>query len=106
MSRSLSAQGGTVAANDYQCDTCHIGTLNARRTTVTYWVGKHLVIMPNVPVWVCDVCGDFEYEMETIARLEMLLGIKPSFSDGGSPLNTVYGPDDLTSLILTRRRSV
>src|SRR5690606_23144223 len=106
MSRSLSAPGGTVAANDYQCDTCHIGTLNTRRTTVTYWVGKHLVIMPNVPVGVCGVCGGFGRVVETIARRASLLGINPSRSDASSPLSTAYGPDNLTCPILTRRRSV
>lgn len=105
-SRILPAQGGTVTANDYQCDNCHIGTLNPRQTTVTYWVEGQLVIMPNVPVWICDVCGDFEYEMENIARLEMLLGIEHSLSDADNSLSAAYGPDDLTSLILARRRSV
>lgn len=95
-----------MAANDYQCDTCHIGTRIPRRTTVTYWIEGHLVIMPNVPVWVCDICGDVEFEMESVERLEVLLGIEPTLSNTDTTLGSPYGADDLTTLIFSRRRSV
>ena len=95
-----------MTTSDIQCENCHIGTRRPGRATVTYWVENQLVLMPGVPVWTCDVCGDVEYELENIARLEKLLGIDHPFSDAGSALGAATSADDLTSLIASRRRSV
>ncbi len=96
-----------MAEIDYRCDHCHIGTRNLRHSSVTYWVEGQLVILPDVPVWVCDICGDVEYEMENISKLERLLGIDRSFSSARQNVDAAFNPDDLTSLLsTTRRRSV
>jgi len=58
-----------------QCGVCHIGLLHARRVTVTQAIDRHLVIVPNVSVWLCDVCGEFAYDADTMKRLYMLLGM-------------------------------
>lgn len=95
-----------MADNDYHCDNCHIGTRNPRHSSVTYWIEGQLVILPNVPVWVCDICGDVEYEMENIAKLERLLGVDRSFSSARHGMDAAPNPDDLTALLSTRRWSV
>ncbi len=60
---------------DNQCNVCHIGMLHHRRTTYTQMVDSRLVILPNVSVWLCDVCGEFMYDPQTMRRLSMLLGM-------------------------------
>ena len=57
-----------------QCLNCRIGTLRRGKATYTQWFGDDLVLVPNVSAWQCDVCGDFAYEDETLARVELLLG--------------------------------
>lgn len=60
---------------DYiQCLNCRIGTLQRGTATYAQWVGDELVLVPNVPAWQCDVCGDFAYEEDVLARVELLLG--------------------------------
>jgi YgiT-type zinc finger domain-containing protein len=88
------------------CEVCHIGTRRPRRTTVTYWLGGELVLMPNVPVGVCDVCGDVEYETESIARLEMLLGIEELLAGTDPRIGPSDPADGFSSLWMTKRRSV
>jgi len=33
-----------------------------------------MIVLPNVDGWICDVCGDFVYDSEVVARAELLLG--------------------------------
>jgi YgiT-type zinc finger domain-containing protein len=58
-----------------QCDACHIGLMHPRRVTYAARVGDHLLMVPGIHVFICDVCGESMYDPETIARIEMLLGI-------------------------------
>jgi hypothetical protein len=73
---------------------------------VTYWLGGELVLMPNVPVGVCDVCGDVEFDAESIARLEMLLGIEERLAGGDYRIGPSDPADGFSSLWMTKRRSV
>jgi YgiT-type zinc finger domain-containing protein len=43
-------------------------------STYTTWLEGNLVVLSNVDGWLCDVCGDFVYDPEAIARAELLLG--------------------------------
>jgi YgiT-type zinc finger domain-containing protein len=64
--------------DNIQCMNCRIGTLRRGKATYTVWFHGQLVVLPNVNVWMCDVCGDFAYDDDTITRVEMLLGDWPS----------------------------
>jgi YgiT-type zinc finger domain-containing protein len=99
-------KGGTTVTPATHCEVCHIGTRRPRRTTVTYWLGGELVLMPNVPVGVCDVCGDVEYEAESIARLEMLLGIEELLAATDHHAGPSDPAEGFSSLWTTKRRSV
>ena len=66
------------------CDVCRLGVITQGKMAYTTWVDGMLVIVPDVPVWTCDVCGDYEYDALVLARLEALLG----------PEHIVYGSDD------------
>jgi YgiT-type zinc finger domain-containing protein len=57
-----------------QCLNCRIGTLQRGKGNYAQWLGDHLVVVSNVSAWHCDVCGDFAYEDETLAHVELLLG--------------------------------
>jgi len=52
---------------------------------ITYftWMGEELVMVPNFPAWICDVCGRREYDEKSIAWLTMLLN-----PDAGKPSKT------------------
>jgi YgiT-type zinc finger domain-containing protein len=42
---------------------------------ITYftWLGEELVTVPNFPAWVCDVCGQREYDERAISWLTTML---------------------------------
>lgn len=71
--------------SEFKCEVCRVGLLHLKRTTYTSWSGDDLVILPNVPVWVCDVCGEYIYDPDTITRVEALLGVERSLIDADSP---------------------
>lgn len=89
-----------------RCKVCHIGTCQPGHATYAYEVDGMLVLLPDTRTTVCDVCGQVEYELGPIARLEMLLGADSAVATSRRLANENSPVDDLTSLILSRRRSV
>jgi YgiT-type zinc finger domain-containing protein len=55
------------------CPTCHIGRLVKRSMAYLEWHGKNLLIVDRMPVQVCDVCGDQDYDDDAIEDLHRLL---------------------------------
>jgi YgiT-type zinc finger domain-containing protein len=47
--------------------------------------GEMLVHVPDMPVWVCDICGFYEYEREALTRLDNLMS-------GGKAAPRARGP--------------
>jgi len=66
---------------EYQCTVCHIGALHHKRVTYTQIADEQLVTLPNVSVWLCDVCGEYTYDPDTMRRLQMLLGMMPGLPE-------------------------
>ena len=89
--------------SEMQCTVCHIGTRHERRATYTQWVEGQLALLPDVPVWVCDVCDDVEFDEESIAQLEMLLGIDQDDPQEDEPLGHASSTRHL--FVANRRRS-
>lgn len=56
------------------CQGCHIGSFQPARTTYARWHDGEFVIVPRVPAWRCDYCGDTFYDDEALTRLILLLG--------------------------------
>ncbi len=56
------------------CVTCHAGSLWPHRATYARWHDGQFVIMPGVPAWRCDFCGETFYDDEALIRLSLLLG--------------------------------
>jgi YgiT-type zinc finger domain-containing protein len=88
------------------CAKCHIGTLRPRQSTLTYWAGDQLVVIPNQQAWVCDVCADVLTETDPIEQLETLLGVAPGFPASVERHRSTGLPAETLSLIALRRRSV
>lgn len=74
-----------------------------QRGSYTSWLEGHLVIQPNVPIWVCDVCGEFMYDPETVARVEVLLGVGRA-SVGASEKLDSKGEISVTTGLMTGGR--
>jgi YgiT-type zinc finger domain-containing protein len=62
------------------CDECQAGVKNLHSITYFTWLGDELVMVPNFPAWICDVCGRRDYDEKSIAWLSMLLN-----PDAGKP---------------------
>jgi len=58
----------------YVCPQCQTGTLRLRRVVFAKWYGGQFVTMPNFPGWVCDVCGECEYDAIALEQINTLLG--------------------------------
>ena len=59
---------------DTLCPTCHIGKLDVQTVTYTQVLGEHLIVIPNTPALVCDLCGERVLDNEVLSRLSGLLG--------------------------------
>lgn len=60
------------------CEVCHIGTLNPVHSTYTSWLQDQFIMVPDLNAWLCDVCGEFQFDSDIIARIELLLGNQPA----------------------------
>jgi YgiT-type zinc finger domain-containing protein len=47
--------------------------LHLRFITYFTWLADELILVPNFPAWICDVCGRREYDERSISWLAMLL---------------------------------
>jgi YgiT-type zinc finger domain-containing protein len=57
----------------FPCDECQAGMMHLRFITYFTWLADELVLVPNFPAWICDVCGRREYDERSISWLSMLL---------------------------------
>lgn len=55
------------------CPSCRIGRLQKRSMAYIEWYGKNLLVADRMPVQVCDVCGERDYDTEAIESLQQLL---------------------------------
>ncbi len=62
------------------CNECQAGVMRLRFVTYFTWLGEELIMVPNFPAWICDVCGRREYDEKSISQLAMLLN-----PDAGKP---------------------
>jgi YgiT-type zinc finger domain-containing protein len=71
------------ASGPFPCDECQAGVMRLRFITYFTWLGEELVMVPNFPAWICDVCGRRNYDEKSISWLTMLLN-----PDAGRPPQT------------------
>lgn len=72
------AVAGKPAANpdgtDVVCQVCNRGTLGSAEVNTAIWHGDKLVVVEDVPAFVCNNCGEQYYEDETAMVLDMMRG--------------------------------
>jgi YgiT-type zinc finger domain-containing protein len=69
------------------CDECQAGVKHLHFITYFTWLGDELVMVPNFPAWICDVCGRRDYDEKSISWLTMLLN-----PDAGKPQKPMSAP--------------
>ncbi|MGQ9626626.1 MAG: YgiT-type zinc finger protein [Anaerolineae bacterium] len=55
------------------CPFCHIGHVKQRRLVYTQWHDGCFIVLPNVPAWVCDNCGEKTFDSHLVDILQNLL---------------------------------
>jgi YgiT-type zinc finger domain-containing protein len=55
------------------CEYCD-GTVRERRVREDYWSGKQLVIIEDVPVGICDRCGERYYSAAVLEKMDRIAG--------------------------------
>ena len=56
------------------CPTCHIGKLRTQTVTYSQVLAGRLIVIPNTPAMVCDICGERVLDNDVLTRLSGLLG--------------------------------
>jgi len=58
----------------FVCPRCQMGTLQPRTVVFAHWFEGQFITIPDFPGWVCDFCGEREYDAAAIEQLETILG--------------------------------
>ena len=58
----------------FVCSHCQMGTLQPRAVTFAHWFEGQFITIPNFPGWVCDYCGERDYDAAALEQLELILG--------------------------------
>jgi YgiT-type zinc finger domain-containing protein len=90
----------------HTCSNCHIGTLRRRAGAYAARHGDDFVVIPSLPAWVCDVCGERTYDAATLDTLLSLIG-PPSPAASANPsagIRRASDPPSLPGNTRSRRR--
>lgn len=55
------------------CDECGIGRCRLVTTPYLLFLGKHMMVMPDSPSYVCDICGNRFYDDNFLNGVHYLL---------------------------------
>lgn len=55
------------------CEECRVGRYQQTQTPYVYWAGKQMLVFPNAPAGVCDVCKHTVYDSHFLNSMEYLL---------------------------------
>ena len=65
----------------YPCPVCQIGYYQAGKKTYLRLHRGMLVSVPDMPIWICDICGHEEFDTDAVAQVEALLGSAETVSE-------------------------
>lgn len=68
-----------------ECNVCQ-GKTKSTLTTYTQRYKDQIVIVENVPAWVCEQCGETYFDPEVVERIQGLIW------SGAAPTRTVTTP--------------
>lgn len=54
------------------CNVCQ-GKLEKKLTTYTQWFEDNLIVIENVPAWVCDQCGETYYDPDVVEKIQNIV---------------------------------
>ncbi|MBM3240976.1 type II toxin-antitoxin system MqsA family antitoxin [Candidatus Poribacteria bacterium] len=63
----ISEMGGPIKMENERCDFCHEGRLKAQNVREYYRYQGEIVIIDNVPAYVCNTCGE-HYHLAPVAK--------------------------------------
>ena len=55
------------------CPECQVGVIRRKKGTYYTWIENEIVIVPDFPCWVCDVCGHRDWDQGAVFNLGMIL---------------------------------
>lgn len=55
------------------CQECHVGRLQPARAPYLAWLDGRMLVIPSVPAWLCDACGDLIHDFDFVHGLRLLL---------------------------------
>ena len=55
------------------CPECQVGLIQRKKGTYYTWIENEMVIVPDFPGWVCDVCGHRDWDQSAVFNLGMIL---------------------------------
>lgn len=55
------------------CIECQAGRMRQRKVTFFAWLGDQLISVPDFPAWICDICGQREYDFNALNELNLIL---------------------------------
>lgn len=55
------------------CPTCRLGRLHPNRITYPCWLNGQMMMVPNTPVQVCDVCDHIAYDSDFMSTIQFLI---------------------------------
>lgn len=55
------------------CPECQVGLIQRKKSTYYTWIENEIVIVPDFPCWVCDVCGHRDWDQGAVFNLGMIL---------------------------------
>lgn len=86
------------------CPTCRIGTLQRKMTPYAGWRGDEFVVIPALPAWLCDVCGERTYDQAALDSLLSLIGPPSPMSDEDAATGVQRGVGSFSPAGNTRTR--
>lgn len=68
-----------------RCDVCG-GQLHHTLTTYTQEYEGRIIVVENVPAWVCDQCGEAYFDPDVVEQVQNLIW------SGGAPVRYIETP--------------
>lgn len=75
----------------YVCPHCRLGHLKPGTAFYCRWMADTFLTIPDFPAWICDVCGNREYDVSALQDLRSALGGRAEAGFPASPADTEPG---------------
>ena len=62
-----------IPENVKYCPECQVGVFKQEGATYYTWIEDQLIMVPNFPCWVCDICGHRDWDIGALMNLNVIL---------------------------------